>query len=499
MAVIDIKKKVIKGKIVYYGPGLCGKTTNLEYVNQTVPNTQEMMSLSTEGDRTIFFDFLPMDLGKIRGISTNFKLYTVPGQVRYNLTRKMVLKNVDGVVFVADSQPLMKNMNIESLENLYNNLRELGIDPKELPIVLQYNKRDLPEVMSREEMDETLNSNNYPVFMASAVTGEGVLETLREMSKIVFKKFCVSFIDSPAKEKSAASVNKQKKAATTTEPAVQPAQSSPSDSIPEIEVVNPDSQPVVELPPNLVPLLEKNEQALQAVSSLLENSEKQTQNKGFKDQIAQLVEKIDSVLGLKEEIKELRQMIEKLSTQSSNLASENIRFEAGLGKILALLEEGAQKPNHTLQAVSQLSEELAGITGKTEEQLNKMKQAFESSISKLRQEMLDSFEKVKAAMSIPPAPAPAAEARQVVEVESRAEPEAKEEAAEEEAAEEEAAEEEAAEEEAPKKKQPKKKQPKKKQPKKKQPKKKQPKKKQPKKKTWSKRMPRELLGSWWPT
>jgi small GTP-binding protein len=203
MAVIDIKKKIIHGKIVYYGPGLCGKTTNLEYINSKVPNTKEMMSLSTEGDRTIFFDFLPMDLGKIRGISTTFKLYTVPGQVRYNLTRKMVLKNVDGVVFVADSQRMMLDSNVESLENLYENLRELRIDPEEIPVVLQYNKRDLPDLMSPAELNRALNSKGYPVFLASAVKGDGVLETLSKISNIVFKKFMASFGNDigPAKPK----------------------------------------------------------------------------------------------------------------------------------------------------------------------------------------------------------------------------------------------------------------------------------------------------------
>lgn len=203
MAKIDIKKKVINGKIVYYGPGLCGKTTNLEYINRSTRNSQEMMSLSTEGDRTIFFDFLPMDLGKIRGISTKFKLYTVPGQVRYNLTRKMVLKNVDGVVFVADSQPQMMDSNIESLENLFDNLRELRIDPNEIPLVLQYNKRDLPNVMPPEEMDKIINSYGYPTYMASAMTGEGVHETLKKISALVFKKFSSAFGD-VAQKKAAA-------------------------------------------------------------------------------------------------------------------------------------------------------------------------------------------------------------------------------------------------------------------------------------------------------
>ncbi len=193
MAVIDIKNQIIQGKIVYYGPGLCGKTTNLEYVNSTIQTSQPMMSLATEGDRTIFFDFLPMELGKIRGISTSFKLYTVPGQVRYNLTRKMVLKNVDGVVFVADSQRPMLDSNIESLNNLYSNLNELGINPDDTPIVLQYNKRDLPNLFSPEELDAALNSKGYPTMLASAVTGEGVLATLKQISKIVFDKFSFAF------------------------------------------------------------------------------------------------------------------------------------------------------------------------------------------------------------------------------------------------------------------------------------------------------------------
>jgi len=193
MAILDVKKNLIKGKIVYYGSGLCGKTTNLEYINRAMKGSQEMMSLATEGDRTIFFDFLPMDLGKIRGISTTFKLYTVPGQVRYNLTRKMVLKSVDGVVFVADSQLSMMDSNVESLENLFSNLRELGMNPDEIPIVLQYNKRDLPGIASPEVLDGALNRNGYPVFLASAVAGDGVLDTLKRITNIVFERIMATF------------------------------------------------------------------------------------------------------------------------------------------------------------------------------------------------------------------------------------------------------------------------------------------------------------------
>ncbi len=247
MAVIDIKKKIIHGKIVYYGPGLCGKTTNLEYINSKVPNTKEMMSLSTEGDRTIFFDFLPMDLGKIRGIATTFKLYTVPGQVRYNLTRKMVLKNVDGVVFVADSQPMMLDSNLESLENLYDNLRELRIDPDDIPVVLQYNKRDLPDLMSREELDKALNTKGYPVFLASAVRGDGVLETLSKISNIVFQKFMASF----GAELAPAKVRKAPKKTTAPKPFHKPeATTNPLGSLPDpAPAAIPVAKRVAKLPP----------------------------------------------------------------------------------------------------------------------------------------------------------------------------------------------------------------------------------------------------------
>jgi signal recognition particle receptor subunit beta len=190
MAQLDLRGKAIQGRIVYYGPGLCGKTTNLEYINRAVDNAEEMVSLATEGDRTIFFDLLPVELGKIGGITTSFKLYTVPGQVRYNRTRKMVLNNVDGLVFVADSQPQMRESNLESWDNLFSNLRDLDIDPDKVPTVLQYNKRDLPNLLSVEELDGDLNEGKrYTVFLASAVNGEGVLETLAHISNLVYQQF----------------------------------------------------------------------------------------------------------------------------------------------------------------------------------------------------------------------------------------------------------------------------------------------------------------------
>jgi small GTP-binding protein len=172
-------------KIVYYGPGLCGKTTNLQYIYQkTSPKSRgEMVSLETETDRTLFFDLLPLDVGNIAGFKTRFQLYTVPGQVFYNNTRKLVLRGVDGIVFVADSQAPMFEANVESYKNLEENIRELGLKLEDIPMVIQYNKRDLKNVAPVEEMNRVLNERNLPWFEASALLGDGVFETLKGISK----------------------------------------------------------------------------------------------------------------------------------------------------------------------------------------------------------------------------------------------------------------------------------------------------------------------------
>ncbi len=173
-------------KIVYYGPGLCGKTTNLQYIySHTSPKSRgEMVSLETETDRTLFFDLLPIEVGTIAGFNTRIQLYTVPGQVFYNQTRKLVLRGVDGIVFVADSQRPMLQANIDSLKNLEDNLNELGLNIDEIPLVLQYNKRDLPNILTVEELNRALNKKNWPYYEASAVQGKGVFETLKGISKL---------------------------------------------------------------------------------------------------------------------------------------------------------------------------------------------------------------------------------------------------------------------------------------------------------------------------
>ena len=172
-------------KVVYYGPGLCGKTTNLHYIYQhtTGESRGEMVSLETETDRTLFFDLLPIDVGSIAGFNTRIELYTVPGQVFYNTTRKLVLKGVDGVVFVADSQRAMLQANVESFRNLEENLAEMGLAVDTLPLVLQFNKRDLADICSVDEMNAALNRHNWPYFESSAVTGMGVFETLKGISR----------------------------------------------------------------------------------------------------------------------------------------------------------------------------------------------------------------------------------------------------------------------------------------------------------------------------
>jgi signal recognition particle receptor subunit beta len=178
----------INCKIVYYGPGLCGKTTNLQYIfEKTTPQAKgKMISLATETERTLFFDFLPISLGEVKGFKTRFHLYTVPGQVFYDASRKLILKGADGVIFVADSQPERLEANLESLDNLRSNLEEQGMQLDDVPFVMQYNKRDLPNASDVDELKQALNPSGVPDFEASARTGAGVFDTLKATSKLVF-------------------------------------------------------------------------------------------------------------------------------------------------------------------------------------------------------------------------------------------------------------------------------------------------------------------------
>ena len=190
MTFINYASREINCKIVYYGPGLCGKTTNLQYIyDKTNPGAKgKLISLATETDRTLFFDFLPLELGTVRGFKTRFHLYTVPGQVFYDASRKLILKGVDGVIFVADSQLERMDANVEAVENLKVNLKSQGYDLMNIPYVLQLNKRDLPNVESVEEMKRLLVQKNEPVFEAVAAKGPGVFESLKGVAKLVLSE-----------------------------------------------------------------------------------------------------------------------------------------------------------------------------------------------------------------------------------------------------------------------------------------------------------------------
>ncbi len=190
MAFINYSTREINCKIVYYGPGLCGKTTNLQFIYRSTAPEQKgkLISLATETERTLFFDFLPLALGDIKGFRVRFHLYTVPGQVFYAASRKLILKGVDGVVFVADSQIERMDANIESMEDLKINLAEYGFELEKLPFTIQYNKRDLPNIVPVDEMNRVLNPDNVPWYEAVATEGKGVFETLKDVGKQVLKE-----------------------------------------------------------------------------------------------------------------------------------------------------------------------------------------------------------------------------------------------------------------------------------------------------------------------
>jgi mutual gliding-motility protein MglA len=196
MVLFNYTSKELTAKIVYYGPGLCGKTTNLQFIYDNLPahvKKGKMLSLATKTDRTLFFDFLPIELGKIRGMKTRVQLYTVPGQVFYNSTRKLVLKGADGLVFVADSQQKMMESNAESYRNLEENLKEIGLKLEDTPLVMQFNKRDLPHLASVEEMNTLINRHNAPFYEAVATTGIGVEDTLKAITKLVLNHLSAKY------------------------------------------------------------------------------------------------------------------------------------------------------------------------------------------------------------------------------------------------------------------------------------------------------------------
>lgn len=253
MVLINQSTKEITVKLVYYGPGLCGKTTNLEYIYQKGDPSRKgkLLSVATETDRTLFFDFLPMDLGTVKGMKVRCQLYTVPGQVFYDATRRLVLRGADGIIFVADSQEQMLDANIESLENLKVNLGLNSLDPDAVPLVMQYNKRDLPNVLSMEDLDKELNWRRAPSFGASAVTGEGVFETFKKALELIIRAVQSNAFGGgkPAAPAKAAEIP----AAPPPVPeSVLPA-AQPEELTGEPEVVEVDGEPEVEMEPQQAP------------------------------------------------------------------------------------------------------------------------------------------------------------------------------------------------------------------------------------------------------
>lgn len=250
MVQINFAKREINCKLVYYGPGLSGKTTNLEVVHKKAPASKkgELTSIATEGDRTLFFDYMPLELGKVGGMNTKFQLYTVPGQVYYNATRKLVLQGADGVVFVADSQPDKMDENIESFQNLEENLREQGLQPETIPMVLQWNKRDLPNVEDVGVLDQKLNKYSSPTFEAVAVTGEGVFPTLKKLAQMVLEKLNKEYGLNPDKKGGAGGG-----AATAKKPDPKPERKPDPPPVERKPERRPEPPPVVERKPEPPP------------------------------------------------------------------------------------------------------------------------------------------------------------------------------------------------------------------------------------------------------
>ncbi len=268
MVFLNLATKQMTVKVVYYGPGLCGKTTNLQYIYQkTSPETRgEMVSLETEADRTLFFDLLPLEVGTIGEYKTKIQLYTVPGQVFYNTTRKLVLKGVDGIVFVADSQRAMADANVESFNNLRENLKELGLRLEDIPLVFQYNKRDLPNLMSVEELNQLLNKNGYPYIEAIATQGKGVFETLKEISKNTLKHLRKKLTEEQVAQKKVATESKftvrEEKKPQPQETKLIPPQPQAKPTVPPKPT--PPQKPTQEIPQKIEkpPLVEKEEKEL---------------------------------------------------------------------------------------------------------------------------------------------------------------------------------------------------------------------------------------------
>ncbi|HEC96889.1 MAG TPA: GTPase [Nitrospirae bacterium] len=281
MALFNYATKEITLKVVYYGPGLSGKTTNLQHLHSVLSPERrgKLLSLATEADRTLFFDFMPVELGKIKDFSIRFQLYTVPGQVRYNATRKLVLKGADGVVLVADSQRMMREQNSESLANMRENMLANNLDPADTPVVFQYNKRDLDDIMSVDDMNRELNPNDFPYFEAVAIDGQGVRETFDTATKLILKYISRKHrIDVKLTEK----VEKPLPAPPVAEPVVDPLLEPILEPEPVFEqpAYNPAPRPAPAEPrgPDITPFLKDITSTLGELREQIERVEKSVDN-----------------------------------------------------------------------------------------------------------------------------------------------------------------------------------------------------------------------------
>ncbi len=313
MVSINYATREVTCKIVYYGPGLSGKTTNLIYVHEKVPSSTKgkMISLATEADRTLYFDFLPINIGQINGFTAKFQLYTVPGQVYYNATRKLVLRGVDGLVFVADSQADKMDENIESLTNLKENLAEYGYDYKDMPIVIQYNKQDLPGVLSIEELETKLNTENWKSFKGEAVKGTGVFVTLKMIINLVLAKAQTAGSSKPPKF-STQTEEPQSEAAPP--PPVQESVSPVPESVPTMS--EPAVPPAMETPVEPSPSISESAPIAAEIKPEPEKTPELTRQEAYRPEIRQepgLVDLPDEGENVPESTDEIKMAEQKVS------------------------------------------------------------------------------------------------------------------------------------------------------------------------------------------
>jgi signal recognition particle receptor subunit beta len=329
MVLFNYSTKELTAKIVYYGPGLCGKTTNLQYIHSNLPGNVKgkMLSLATKTDRTLFFDFLPIDLGEIRGMKTRVQLYTVPGQVFYNETRKLVLKGADGIIFVADSQEQMLSANVESFKNLEENLKGHGLSLAEMPHAIQFNKRDLPKLASIEQLNSTVNKYNAPFYETVATTGIGVQDTLKAITKLVLLHLTKKYDPRGETASKAAAPAAPRAAAPAIAPIV-PIAPSPSETqaIPLASTPQPAAQPPIEIPqpaPAPAPQAIEIPQAAPQIAASIEPTDNTDQH--FDDsEIEDLVGEVGEAgeFGQVEEITDIPAARNPFAVDTSSLAIE---------------------------------------------------------------------------------------------------------------------------------------------------------------------------------